>query len=98
MKNGQHEWITRLTRTLEKQDGFAPISDSALAESPNSRYLGDPNKIYSRYRFRFGNFVSWGITAEKDAGEEFFKGSQKQGFDYYSGHLFLRNIRKIKAI
>ena len=98
MKNGQHEWINRLTRTLEKQDGFAPITDSALAENPNARYLGDQNKIYSRYRFRFGNFVSWGITAEKDAGEEFFKGSQKQGFDYYSGHLFFRNIRNFKAI
>ncbi len=29
---------------------------------------------------------------EKDAGEEFFTGSNKQGFDYYSGHFYLKNI------
>lgn len=95
---GKHEWINRVTRVIETQEGFTPIDDSTLAESPNSRYLGDANKIYSRYRFRFGNYVSWGITAEKDAGEEFFKGSQKNGFDFYSGHLFIRNWRKVKAI
>jgi hypothetical protein len=78
MRNGQHEWINRITRTIEQQEGFLPIADSALAESPNSRYLGDANKLYSRYRFRFGNFVSWGITGEKDAGEQFFKGTQKK--------------------
>ena len=98
MRNGQHEWINRITRSIEQQEGFLPITDSALAESPNSRYLGDANKLYSRYRFRFGNFVSWGITGEKDAGEQFFNGTQKNGFDFYSAHLFLRNIRSFKAI
>lgn len=97
MRNGQHEWINRFTRTLEQQEGYAPITDSALAASPNSRYLGDPNRLYTRYRFKFGNYVSWGLTAEKDAGEEFFNGSQKS-FDFYSGHLFVRNIRSIKTI
>ena len=29
------------------------------------------------------------VVAEKDAGEEFFTGSNKQGFDFYSGHIFL---------
>ncbi|MBK6943523.1 MAG: hypothetical protein IPH21_02365 [Flavobacteriales bacterium] len=53
---------------------------------------------YTRYRFRYRQNVSFGITAEKDEGEEFFKGSQKQGFDYYSAHLFLRDIGRLKAV
>lgn len=97
-KEGQHELFMRYTRTLEKQAGFLPITDSELALSPNSRYLGSPDRLYTRYRFRYGNNISWGITAEKDAGEEFFKGSQPNGFDFYSGHFFLRNIGKIKSL
>jgi hypothetical protein len=30
---------------------------------------------------------------EKDPGEEFFRGSNEQGFDFYSAHVFLNNYR-----
>ena len=73
-------------------------TDSALVASPNSRYLGDRNRIYTRYKYNYGNHISFGITAEKDAGEEFFKGSQPNGFDFYSAHFFLRNQGKIKQL
>jgi hypothetical protein len=36
----------------------------------------------------------YGFTAEKDAGEQFFKGAQKQGFDYYSGFIFASKLNK----
>lgn len=98
LKEGTHEWSTRYVRILEPQAGYAPVSDSALTASPNSRYLGNPDRYYTRYRFRFGTNVSWGITAEKDPGEQFFKGTQKQGFDFYSGHFMIRNYGKIKAL
>ena len=39
-----------------------------------------------------------GITAEKDQGEEFFKGSQPNGFDFYSAHLLLKDIGPVKTI
>jgi hypothetical protein len=39
-----------------------------------------------------------GLLGEKDAGEQFFKGAQKKGFDFYSIHLFARNIGKIRRI
>lgn len=64
----------------------------------NKVYLGSPYRLYTRYRFRYRQNVSFGITAEKDEGEEFFKGSQKNGFDYYSAHLFLRDIGRLKAV
>ena len=93
-KNGQNVFALRYTRILEDQTGFTPAYSGA---SQNSRYLGTPEKIYSRYRFTYGNNVSWGVTGEKDAGEEFFTGTQKNGFDFYSAHFFVRNVKFVKA-
>lgn len=65
----------------------------------NSRvYLGSPIKLYARYRFKYRNNLSFGLTMEKDEGEEFFKGTQKNGFDYYSAHFFIRDIGRIKQL
>lgn len=97
MKEGKHEIVLRYQQVLEKQQGYEPIEDSLLEQSPNSRYLGSPQKYWARYRFTYSNKVSWGLTMEKDAGEEFFKGSMKQGFDFYSGHIFVRNLGVVKA-
>ncbi|MBL4587553.1 MAG: helix-hairpin-helix domain-containing protein [Flavobacteriales bacterium] len=96
-KEGEHEIILRYQQVIEQQEGYSGIEDSLLAQNPNRRYLGSPQKYYARYRFKYSNKVSWGITMEKDAGEEFFKGSAKQGFDFYSAHLFVRNIGVVKA-
>jgi hypothetical protein len=98
IKNSKHDIFVRYQRVLQEQEGFSSISDSLLAENPNSRYLGSAGKIYSRYRVKYYNSISIGITAEKDAGEEFFKGSQKQGFDYYSGHFYLRDFGIVKRV
>ncbi len=97
-KEGRHELVVRYERTIDEKKGYSEIEDSVLAQSPNSRYLGSPDKVWARYRFQFSNRVSWGVTMEKDAGEEFFTGSQKQGFDFYSAHLFVRNIGVLKAL
>ncbi|MBK7128774.1 MAG: helix-hairpin-helix domain-containing protein [Crocinitomicaceae bacterium] len=97
-KYGNHEVLTRYERVFETKAGYLDYPDSVLAENPNKQYLGSPDKFYFRYRNQYKDRVSWGITAEKDAGEEFFTGTQKQGFDYYSGHLFLRGVWKFSAI
>lgn len=96
-KYGKNEIIIREQRILEDQKGYSPIDSAALAENPNARYLGSKDHLYVRYRYTYGNFVSAGITADKDAGEEFFRGTQKNGFDYYSAHLCLRNVGIIKS-
>lgn len=111
--NGQNALVLRYGRVLEKQAGFSIIDSADLFNSPNSRYIGSPDKLYARYRFTYGNKVSWGITAEKDQGELFWKnrqafnyswyenslnGNQKTGFDFYSAHLYLHNIRFVKAL
>ncbi|PJA09906.1 MAG: hypothetical protein COX70_00465 [Flavobacteriales bacterium CG_4_10_14_0_2_um_filter_32_8] len=98
LKNGENELFIRYKTVLEEKKGFSPITDSALAASPNSRYIGDEANFYTRYRYKYGNHISFGITAEKDAGEEFFNGAQKNGFDFYSAHFFIRNQGKIKQL
>lgn len=100
-KYGKHSVIIRYQRILQEQKGFIEPEDPEA-----SHYLGSPDKIYGRYRFVFGNRLSWGFTVEKDAGEEFFEGSNpvnnwyepNKGFDFYSAHLFARNIGFVKTI
>jgi len=61
-------------------------------------YLGSPVKLYTRYRFKYRNNISVGFTAEKDEGEEFFQGTQKQGFDFYSAHIYLKDFGRLKQL
>ena len=42
--------------------------------------------------------LSFGLSGEKDPGEEFFRGSQKKGFDFYSAYFCLRNKNIIKIL
>ncbi len=98
LKSGESSLDLRTQRVLENQVGFNAISDSVRSASPNKYYLGNPYKHFLRYRFNSNNKIQFGLTAEKDAGEEFFKGSQKNGFDYYSAYFFAKNIGKVKAL
>ncbi|MCD6066466.1 MAG: hypothetical protein K0S33_1292 [Bacteroidetes bacterium] len=101
LKNGSTESTTRFQRVLEKQAAYTPYTDSLLKASPSKYYLGSADRIFTRLRFRYSNNVSVGFIAEKDAGEPFRKIdslNKKTGFDYYSFHFFLRNIRSVKTL
>jgi len=98
LKNGKHELFLRSQLILEDQKGFSPIDSADLAANPNSRYLGSKLKLYTRYRFKYGRNISIGFTAEKDAGEEFFNGSQEQGYDYMSAHIFAKDLGVVKRL
>jgi len=103
LKNGKHEVFIRYQRTLEEQKGYTP-PDTNSDGSLTKRYLGTKDKIYTRYKFNYSNNIKWGFVTEKDAGEEFYKGSNSvnnwyepyKGFDFYSGHIYLRNIGPVK--
>lgn len=71
------------------------VRDSLRAN--NRVYLGSPYRVYTRYRFRYRQNISIGFTAEKDEGEEFFRGSQR-GFDFFSAHLFVRDLGRLKSV
>jgi hypothetical protein len=93
--DGDYTILLRGQRLLEEQKGFSP-TDSA--SSSTTRYLGSPLSLYSRFRYQYSTKFSYGITAQKDAGEEFFSGSQKQGFDFYSFHIYYRGSKFLKAL
>ncbi len=97
-KDGHSELVFRVQRVLEHQAGYFTPDSLTKTKKPNSYYLGDPNRIFARYRFQYNNNVSVAISGEKDSGEELFKGSQKNGFDFYSGHIAIRNIKSIKTL
>jgi hypothetical protein len=97
-KYGRHDIFLRYQRTVEEQEGFSAIDDSTLLANPNKRYLGNPDRYYFRYRFRYSDRISAGLTAEKDPGEEFFTGTQKAGFDFYSAHVFYRGKTVLRQL
>lgn len=98
LKYGRNQLFLRYVQVLEEQKGYSPASDSLMNVNPNARYLGGPQKIYAKYAFNYRNKIRFGITAEKDPGEEFFAGTQKNGFDFYSAHLFIKDFGIFKAI
>ncbi len=95
---GKNEVVMRWQRVLEEQLGYTDATAERLLENPNARYLGSPDRLFMRYRYRYADRISFGITADKDAGEEFFRGTQPNGFDFYSAHLFLKDFGKFKSI
>lgn len=97
LRYGRHDLFLRYERTLEQQQGYKPASKEMLKKSPNSRYLGNPDRYYVRYSYRSAN-IRWGLNAEKDPGEEFFSGYQKQGFDFYSGYFMMEGLSWADAL
>ncbi|SFU91927.1 hypothetical protein SAMN04487941_3346 [Pontibacter akesuensis] len=88
--------ILRYERTLQQRRGYTPIDTSRS----RTRYLGSPDKLYLRYRISHARDYSFGLTAEKDAGEAFTwsPGTRRYGFDYYTMHLQLYNKGRFKTI
>jgi hypothetical protein len=90
LKYGNHQLFVRTINILEEQDGYN--------RDDSSGYLGSPTKLYTKYKYQYKNQLFWGVTAEKDAGEEFFKGNQKNGYDYYSAHFLYKGKGTIKRL
>jgi hypothetical protein len=113
LHDGEQTVTLRYGQVLEKQLGFMPLDSTGIYKSPNARYIGSPQKLYTRYRYAYGTAISFGFTAEKDQGELFFKsrqavkydwynqslkGNQRNGFDFYSAHLFLHNLKHLQTL
>ena len=93
LRQGDHSLLVRVSQTLERSKGY--LLDSSTAKN---YYPGSPQRLFLRYKYIYKNLLQYGVVAEKDAGEEFFKGSQKKGFDFYSAHFFVRNAGVVKAL
>ncbi len=97
MKNGKFEWYARYQTTPEQKSGYATVPDSVLANS-NSYYYGNADRYYTRFRYTYRTNISVGFTGEKDPGEQFFKGAQKNGFDFYSAHAYFKGGKYIQRV
>ena len=92
---GNNELYIRWNTLLEDQQGFLPLEPGQTSQ----RFLGSKDDLYVRFKHSYEDFFSYGITMEKDPGEEFFTGSNKQGFDYYSAHIFAKRIsNRVRAV
>ena len=90
-REGDHSLLLRVSQVLEKADGF----DKATS---GTKYLGSSQRIFFRYRYTYKNLLQFGLVGDKDAGEQFLKGVQNKGFDFYSFHLFARKIGIIQLL
>jgi hypothetical protein len=88
---GNYTATARYRRVLEPSRGYQPL----IVGGTETKYLGSPDNVFFRFRQQYENRSSWGVTMEKDAGEEFFSGSNRRGFDFYSAHLFVKDITPV---
>lgn len=90
-RDGEHQMLIRAGQVLEKGPDYRkPVEENG--------YQGSPMQLMFRYTYRFKNNLQYGIVGDKDAGESFFRGGQKTGFDFYSVHLFARRIGVIQSL
>lgn len=90
-RGGEHSILLRASQILEKSDGFDKTTSG-------TKYIGSPQKILFRYRYTYKNLLQFGLVGDKDAGEQFLKGAQNKGFDFYSFHFFARKIGIIQSL
>ncbi len=87
VKYGRHEALARVDLPFYTRKGYE-----------TKTYLGPPFYHSLRYRFHYGDYLQAGLTAEKDAGEPFFAGQERQGYDYCSPYLLFHNWGKVKTL
>lgn len=87
-KKSKNIFLYRYSQVLEKQVGY----DKMQAK----HYMGSPMRMAFKYQFNSQDKFLLAFSGEKDAGEQFFKGEQKYGFDFYSGYLCLKDIGVLK--
>jgi hypothetical protein len=95
---GKNRVLMRYGQVLEEQKGFTAAGEGELEKNPNARYLGSPQIYLLKYKFNYKNLLQFGLTAKKDAGEAFFKGSNPYGFDFYSAHFFIKSKGFVKSL
>ena len=85
---GKHELYLKWRRVLEDQKGYLPN------EEGETNYLGDPNRLFLKYKYNYESRFRYGFTLEKDSGEEFFSGSNSKGFDFNSAYVYMKDYSR----
>jgi hypothetical protein len=91
-KFSHHDLLIRYEQVFPSSAGYIPAGDSTETQAKTTGYAGNPQRYYFRYRYTWFDRLSFGIAGEKDPGEQFFRGAQPMGMDYYAWHLSLMNL------
>ncbi len=76
----EHYFVFRTDQVFEQSKGFR-----------EGKYIGSPQRYYTRYRMAHSRDFSLGFVSEKDPGETNF-------LDYFAFHVQIQNKRKIKNL
>ena len=97
--SGKHDFYVVGSKCQQEKSGYIAVPDSVLSLNPDkSRYLGNPYKLRAKYNYHYGDRIMFSLQAENDPGEEFFKGNNAKGFDFYSGYLQINDIGALKNL
>lgn len=88
-KRSKQSILVRYGQVLEPQAGY----DTTRA----NHYLGDPSHVCFKYSFCTQDKLFIKLSGEKDAGEQFFRGKQRYGFDFYSGSISVKDAGIVRA-
>jgi hypothetical protein len=97
LKSEENSYLLfRLRRTLELRKGY----QNDPTANPSSRYLGDQNDLFLRFRIQHAKDFSLGFLLEKDAGEalEWDPKTSRYGFNFASFHHTRYNLGKWKTL
>lgn len=61
-------------------------------------YLGYPYQHWLKYQFSYGQYLKIGVVGAQDAGEPWFAGNNKWGYDYYSFYVQIQKWGRIKSL
>jgi len=67
-------------------------------EGDKNGYLGYPYRHWGRYQLTYHDYVKLGAVFSQDAGEPFFAGRNKAGYDFYSYYLQLKHLKRIENL
>ena len=99
LRYGKNELFFRLDKGVETKEGyqFLPEEDVNADEANAKNYIG--NSLYHslKYRYHLKDRIQVGMTAEKDAGEQFW-GATHKGYDFYSAYALINDLGKVKTL
>lgn len=86
MKYGKHDIVGTLKVPFYKRRG------------DEKGYMGYQFKHSVRYDFTYGDYLRIGFLGSQDAGEPFFAGKNRMGYDFYSFYLVMKKLGCIKTL
>jgi len=94
-----HEVFVRYQSDFEEKKGYTS-ADTSTNSDLSSRYVGNPERLFSRYTYSRSAAYSFGFTVEKDPGEQIIwdPSTSRYGMDYYSFHGMVENLGVVKKV